>query len=206
MSPVVRRFRVTVREPLLGEVDEAARVASVPRELTTKGMYFAHFVSRLGPEEVSAIWPKLMLPPRHGKYQPFLDYPFADVLLWVHAVARKAHPRHALLEALRLLGRDTVKVFLASNAGRIVKTMNFGPRQALLRMPEMWKVTDPQNIVTASELEPGCVRFEVAGFYGWIDCGLIGTLEQVVLNHHVDPVIDVELHGAAQGRFEVSWK
>jgi hypothetical protein len=60
--------------------------------------------------------------------------------------------------------------------------MTLGPREALLRMPAMWKVTDPTHSVLASEPRPGEVHFEVRGFPGWLDCGLIGTLEQVVLS------------------------
>ncbi len=33
----------------------------------------------------------------------------------------------------------------------------------------------------------------------WIDCGLIGTIEQVALNHDAKPVIDVELTGPMDG-------
>ena len=202
-----RRFRVSPRVPLRGEVDEAARIAAVPAGLTTKGMYFAHFVARLDEAQIRAVWPKLVAPPRHGTYQPFFDYPFSDVLRWLHAVARKAHPSSSLLEALRLFGRDTVRVFLESNVGRVIKGIGVaGPRESLLRMPEMWKITDPNNTVSAVEPEPGAVRFDVDGFPGWIDCGLIGTLEQVVMNHAVEPTIDVQLDAATRGSFVVHWK
>jgi Protein of unknown function (DUF2378) len=126
--------------------------------------------------------------------------------LILHAVAHKAYPHCSLLEALRLLGRDTVKVFLASRAGRVVRSMTIGARESLLQMPAMWKVTDPQNEVLAYEPEAGAVRFEVSGFPGWIDCGLIGTLEQVVINHRVEPVIDVELLEPMRGNFVVRWQ
>jgi uncharacterized protein (TIGR02265 family) len=189
--------------PLTGQVDGAARVAAIPPESTTKGMYLADLMGRLDAGQVDQVWPTLQAPPRHGKYQPFLDYPFADALRWLHAVARHRHPNAPLLEGLRLLGRDTVKVFLASRAGQVVRSMTLGPREALLRMPAMWKVTDPMHTVTASESQPGAVHFEVHGFPGWIDCGLIGTLEQVVLSREVQPQIDVVLYGPEYGEFTV---
>jgi len=34
------------------------------------------------------------------------------------------------------MGRDTVKVFLASRAGQVVRSMTLGPREVLLRMLE----------------------------------------------------------------------
>lgn len=166
-------------------------------------MYLADLMGRLDAAQVAEVWPTLQAAPRHGKYQPFLDYPFADALRWLHAVARHRHPNAPLLEGLRLLGRDTVKVFLASRAGQVVRSMTLGPREALLRMPAMWKVTDPMHNVTASEPEPGAVHFEVHGFPGWIDCGLIGTLEQVVLSREVQPQIDVVLYGPEYGEFTV---
>ncbi len=188
---------------LRGQVDAAARVAAIRPGITTKGMYLADLMTRLEPRQVEQVWPTLQAAPRHGKYQPFLDYPFADALRWLHAVARHRHPNVPLLEGLRLLGRDTVKVFLASRAGQVVRSMTLGPREALLRMPAMWKVTDPIHTVVASEPHAGAVHFEVHGFPGWIDCGLIGTLEQVVLSRDVQPEIDVVLYGSEHGEFTV---
>jgi uncharacterized protein (TIGR02265 family) len=196
---------VVPNEPLKGVVDADARVRSVNASVTTKGMYFAELVAQLDEAQIAAVWPTLAQAPRHGKYQPFLDYPFADALRWLHAVAAHKYPRHSLLEGLRRLGRDTVLVFLSSRAGQVVKEMNLGPRDALLRMPAMWKVTDPSHSVTASEPEPGVVHFDVRGFPGWLDCGLIGTLEQVVISRGAEPEIQVDLAGPEQGAFSVRW-
>jgi uncharacterized protein (TIGR02265 family) len=188
---------------LVGNVDAEARVAAIPTAVTTKGMYLADLMSRLDERHVEEVWPKLQSAPRHRTYQPFLDYPFADALRWLHAVARSQYPNSALLEGLRRLGRDTVKVFLASRAGQVVRSMNLGPREALLRMPAMWKVTDPSAVVTAAERGPTEVHFEVRGFPGWIDCGLIGTLEQVVLSRDAEPEIEVALFSPTHGEFTV---
>ena len=149
---------------LVGSVDAEARVAAVRPAVTTKGMYLADLMARLEQHQVEEVWPTLLAPPRHHKYQPFLDYPFQDALRWLHAVARCQYPSVALLEGLRQLGRDTVKVFLASSAGKVVRSMNLGPRDALLRMPAMWKVTDPSHTVVATEhgssraTEQMCIR------------------------------------------------
>jgi uncharacterized protein (TIGR02265 family) len=197
------RFSVLPNVALVGSVDAEARVAAIRPAVTTKGMYLADLMARLGERQVEEVWPTLLTPPRHQKYQPFLDYPFQDALRWLHAVARHQYPSAALLEGLRRLGRDTVKVFLASSAGKVVRSMNLGPRDALLRMPAMWKVTDPSSRVVAIERGPREVHFEVHGFPGWIDCGLIGTLEQVVLSREAEPEIDVALFGPEHGEFTV---
>ncbi len=201
-----RRFRVVPEKPLVGDFDEEARVRAVPDSITTKGMYFDALMAQLGERDVQAVWSTLKKAPRHGKYQPFLDYPFADALRWLHAVGHKRYPSLPLLEALRRIGRDTVKVFLESKAGRVVKTMTVGPRESLLRMPKMWKATDPQNVISAVEPEPDTVRIDIEGFPGWLDCGVIGTLEQVVMNHHHAPELDVELLGLAKGNITVRWR
>lgn len=197
------RFRVQPDRPLVGSVDAEARVAAIRPSVTTKGMYLADLMSRLDARRIEEVWPKLQAAPRHRKYQQFLDYPFADALRWLHAVARQSYPNVSLLEGLRQLGRDTVKVFLASHAGQVVRSMNLGPRDALLRMPAMWKVTDPSHTVIALERSPTEVHFEVHGFPGWLDCGLIGTLEQVVLSRTTTPEIDVVLFGPEHGEFTV---
>jgi uncharacterized protein (TIGR02265 family) len=201
-----QRFRLLPGVALTGKVDAEARVAGVQPLITTKGMYLADLMARLETKHIDEVWPTLQAAPRHGKYQAFLDYPFADALRWLHAVARVKYPGHSLLEGLRRLGRDTVKVFIASQAGQVVRSMTLGPRDALLRMPAMWKVTDPNHTVVASERGPNEVLFEVRGFPGWIDCGLIGTLEQVVLSRGAEPEIDVVLYGPEFGEFAVRFR
>ena len=201
-----RFIRITPDLPLLGEVDEESRIASVPAGRTTKGMYFAELVARLPPGRVEHVWPLLREPPRHRTYQPFLDYPFADVLRWLHAVARHQHPRVSLLEGMRLLGRDTVKVFTRSPAGRVVSTVPRDVRETLLKMPELWTVTDPGHRVSAtSAAGESAVRFEIDGFEGWIDCGLIGTLEQIVLGHRLEPAVDLALLSERSAELVVRW-
>lgn len=153
-----QRFRVLPGAALTGKVDPEARLAAVQPSIMTKGMYLADLMARLETRVIDEVWPTLQAPPRHGKYQPFLDYPFADALRWLHAVARTKYAAHGLLEGLRRLGRDTVKVFVASQAGQVVRSMTTGPRDALLRMPKMWKVTDPSHSVLASEPRPGLDR------------------------------------------------
>lgn len=201
-----RRFTLLVHEPLVGEVDEGARLASVPETLMTKGMFLASLAARLSDAEARTVQARLLAPPSHEKYQSFHQYPFHDALLWLHAVARREHPRASLLEGLRRLGRDMVRVFLESKTGRVVKTMILGPRESLLHMPQMWKVTDPMNEVVSEAVEEQAVRFEIHGFPGWIDCGVLGTLEQVVLNTGCAPSLDVSLHGTTRATITVRWE
>ena len=72
-------------------------------------------------------------------------------------------------------------------------------------MPDMWKITDPESRVTAEAIEERAIRYEVNGFPAWIDCGLIGTLEQVVLHYRVEPTVEVDLRGPMDGSFIVRW-
>lgn len=203
--PPRARFVVTTDVVLDGPVDEDERVASVPQRFTTKGMYLADLMSRVEPAERERVFAGLAKPPRGGVYQPFLPYPFFDAILWLHAVAKQEYPEAPLLEAMRLLGRDTVRVFLQSQAGRVVKELMSGPLGSLLRMPDMWKITDPECKVTAEAIEPCAVRYEIEGFPAWIDCGVIGTLEQVVLHYGVEPTIEVDLRGPMLATLVVRW-
>jgi uncharacterized protein (TIGR02265 family) len=201
-----RRFSLVIHQPLVGEVDEEARLASISDTIMTKGMFLASLASRVPGAEARAVWSRLRAPPSHDKYQSFHEYPFHDAMLWLHAVARREHPRVSLLEGLRRLGRDMVRVFLESKAGRVVKTMILGPRESLLRMPQMWKVTDPTNEVVSDVVDEHAVRFEIHGFPAWIDCGVLGTLEQVVLNTACEPSLDVSLHGISRATVVVRWE
>jgi uncharacterized protein (TIGR02265 family) len=201
-----RCFVVHPDQPLVGTVNAEARIAAVRPDITTKGMYLANLSTQLPADRAEQVWSQLQSPPRHGKYQAFLDYPFADALRWLHAVAEVKYPRQTLLEALRRIGRDTVRVFLESRAGRIVQGMPMGPREALLRMPEMWKATDPCHTVIANPRGTNAIEFDVRGFPGWIDCGLIGTLEQVVIFRNATPSIEVALAGPERGTFLVRFE
>ncbi len=200
-----RHFVLAFDRPLVGELDEDARLASVPETLMTRGMFLADLVARVPEAQTRVLWSRLRAPPSHDKYQSFHEYPFRDALLWLHAVARKEFSRVPLLEGLRLLGRDMVRVFLESKAGRVVKTMIVGPRDTLLRMPQMWKLTDPMNEITSEAVEEHAVRLEINGFPGWIDCGALGTLEQVVKNAGCVPTIEVALYGTAKATVIVRW-
>lgn len=200
-----RRFRVSASVALTGDVDEDQRIARIPAHHTTKGMYLASLLERLDEAERRAVIPRLRAHPRHGTYQQFLDYPLADTVVLLHAVARKHYPGVSLLEALRHLGRGTVRVFLQTQTGRVVKSMITTPRDALLKLPQIWKKTDPQSTVVVDEQADGSMRFVVDGFPSWIDCGFIGTLEQVVMNHRCDPEIEVDLTASTRGTFVVRW-
>lgn len=202
-----RSIRITQDRPLVGDVDEDARVAAVPLGRTTKGMYFADLITRLPPDLVERTWREVREPPRHRVYQPFLAYPFADVLRWLHAVARHEHPHASLLEGLRLLGRDTVRVFARSSTGRVVVSMRRTVADSLLKMPEMWAVTDPGNDVSARAVpdDAHAVAFQLRGFEGWLDCGVIGTLEQIVIEHRRRPTIDLRLTSEWQAEMVVRW-
>jgi uncharacterized protein (TIGR02265 family) len=201
-----RRFSLSLHQPLAGDFDEPARLASIPETLMTKGMFLASLSARLSEAEARAVHARLLAPPSHGKYQSFLEYPFRDAMQWLHAAARKEHARVPMLEGLRRLGRDMVRVFLESKAGRVVKAMILGPHESLVRMPQMWKLTDPMNEVVSEAVDDQAVRFEVHGFPGWIDCGLLGTLEQVVLNTGCEPTLDVSLHGVSRATIVVRWE
>lgn len=203
-----RSFRLTAGEPLprtlASGVDVEARLSAIPPVFRTKGMYLAELVGQLRPSQVDAVWGRLVEPPRHGKYQSFLDYPLADCLRWMHAVASNHYPNKPPLEGLRHLGRDTVRVFLQSKPGKVVRALKRGPEETLLDMPKMWKATDPGTTAVATK-QADAVRLDVEGFPGWIDCGVIGTLEQVVLNFQCAPELDVQLHGPMKGTFTVRW-
>jgi hypothetical protein len=205
--PDTRYIRITPDRPLVGDMDIEARIASVPVHRTTKGMYFADLVARLPAEVVERTWAALRQPPRHRVYQPFLGYPFADVLRWLHAVAAHEHPRASPLEGLRLLGRDTVRVFTRSSTGRAVTSMPRTLRETLLKMPEIWAVTDPGNDVTARTMDgdASAIVFHLDGFEGWLDCGVIGTLEQVVMEHRATPSIDLSLEHEWRAKMIVRW-
>jgi hypothetical protein len=69
----------------------------------------------------------------------------------------------------------------------------------------MWKLTDPRNEVTSEPVGEHAVRLDIRGFPGWIDCGVLGTLEQVVRNTGCEPALDVTLHAAAHATIVASW-
>jgi hypothetical protein len=78
------------------------------------------------------------------------------------------------------------------------------PRDALLSLPAIWKATDPQSVVVAEQLEHRAIRLQVDGFPSWIDCGVLGTLEQIVMNA-CEPELDVTLASPMSAQIVVRW-
>jgi hypothetical protein len=96
---------------------------------------------------------------------------------------------------------------MSSSTGQMLSPLLTGPRHSLLKMPEMWARTDPGNVVSVEEADGRAVRFRVEGFHGWLDCGLLGTLEQVVVSHGRVPTIELTLDetGASRAEIVVRW-
>ncbi len=141
--PPPATIRITPGRALLGSVDEEARIASIPPTRLTKGIYFRTLLEKLPRERAARVWPTLLRPPRQQLYQPFLDYPFADAMRWLHAAAHAKHPSVSLLEGLRRLGRESVQVYRDTPAGQVMTSVPRSLREVLTSLPALYDVTNP---------------------------------------------------------------
>jgi uncharacterized protein (TIGR02265 family) len=208
LATATRRFQTKIDVPLTGTHDLEALAKRTDRKDVQKGMYMMALVDQLTAAQAAAVFPRLQAPPRHGQYQQYLEYPVFDLYLWMHAVAMVKYPGLPGQEALRLLGRRFVRVFVESRVGKVTlaaRTDGDTPRDALLRLPALSKITNPSLEMKVDGRGPREVHFDVKGFSGWLDSGLIGTFEEVVAIRDAVPTIDVELTGDDEAHYAVVW-
>ena len=198
----VERFRCSLSEPLLGDLDPAERAARMPPSYVVKGMFFRDLVDRLGPGGWESVAPTLRWPPQGGRYVAFKDYPQYDHLLITCEVARRRYSAHPLREGLRRLGRDDMRTFGESTLGGVMLSIARDPRTALHKVPTVYSKVAPGDwTIGASDIDGGvCIEF--TQFHGdW--CYQVGQLEGIVMHYGVTPEVTVESRGIESVRFEV---
>src|SRR4030081_3832549 len=134
------RMTVTPGEPLMNEIDPAARAAAMPERNTINGAFLARAPERRGG---GADWERLLpqpllAPPRGGRYVAFLDYPQRDYGRILNAAATKLFPRLPMSEAHRLYARGDFDTFAGTTAGRVVLSMISDPTTILLRLGDIF--------------------------------------------------------------------
>jgi len=198
------RRRVTRGTALAGAVDAEARFERFPSYFTAKGMFFARMVELGGEATWRAVEPRLSKRPALGRYLPFSDYPQEDFSRLAHAVAVHKEPRVEVLEAMRRLGRVDISTFAKSSLGSVVFALVAGDvRSALLKLPDMYRMSLKGGAVTAREDDAGVITLQFEDWYGWLDCYPVGQIEGLVAHYGRDCTIELELDSETSGAYRV---
>lgn len=162
-------------EPL----DVPERIRAVPAEASVKGMFieapiavaYARSGQRIGRKE----------------YIPFKDYPVAEHNQVLAACAAAGYPDVPIREGLRRLGRDALRTFLESLAGRVVFAAagrNFDA--ALGLVARSYGITGPIGSATVVARTPDAAIIELRRCYNFPDCYHVGVFE-AAMEHFREP-------------------
>ena len=160
-------------------LDVGERIRAVPPEATVKGMFIEAPVAvvqqrsgqRIGREE----------------YIPFKDYPVAEHNQVLAACAMAGYPDVPIREGLRRLGRDALRTFLDSLAGRVVFAAagrNFDA--ALGLVARSYGITGPVGSATVVERSPDDAIIQLRRCFNFPDCYHVGVFE-AAMEHFREP-------------------
>lgn len=205
MPAVGPRLRRITRDVMLtGTVDAEARFERFPSYYTAKGMFFARMVELGGEGVWRSVEGRLKKRPALGRYLPFSDYPQEDFSRLAHAVAVHKQPAVTVIEAMRRLGRVDISTFARSSLGSVVFALVAGSvESALLKLPDMYRMSLKGGEVAAERVEPGVVALRFEDFYGWLDCYPVGQIEGLVAHYGKDAEIELDLATETRGTYRI---
>ncbi|GAC1362092.1 MAG: hypothetical protein NVSMB47_14250 [Polyangiales bacterium] len=193
---------ITSVAPLSFVVDVEQRFAKFPPSFTLKGMFFSRLIG-LGARFADAVRPKLLAPPRAGRYLPFHDYPQVDYSRICHAVAVGLHPEVSIPEAMRLLARQDVATFAQSAIGRVSLALMGDLEHAILGMPSTYGAVMKGGTVAARRLGPDEFEMVFRDFYGWVDCYPFGNLEGMARRFNRTCLIEADVESAVNAVYRI---
>ncbi len=196
------RFLTIDDVALVGDLDLAATLATIPADFTTKGMFFTRYVAALG-AEWEALLPSLIEPAKHGQYYAFESYPLRDYVRVFDRVARARFPGSPR-EAFRLLARGEVEVFAESTLGKVTFSLLRDPGGALLRFPDIFKVVARASDCRAVRLGERRVAVTYPRYHGSIEVGL-GLVEGLVQTFDEHPRVEVTVAHDRRVVYDVAW-
>lgn len=202
---MLRTFRVDFDTPLTVSFDPEERCALVPRDHVVKGIFFIPKMELLG-EDFAKVVPRLLAPPRLGRYLPFGDYPAVDCARVCFAAAAKAFPDLPIAEASRRLGRRDTLAFCASPRGIEMLGFPDSVESALLHVPSVYMALHQGVACSARKRSNGALRLEFSGFWATLDNMHIGMIEAIVMHFGGRPTIELKFLAIEHATFDVRWE
>jgi uncharacterized protein (TIGR02265 family) len=197
---------VTTDRPLRVQFDIEPRLAAIPRDNWVKGTFFTGLVHTLG-SDFARHEPKLLAPPRLGRYLPFNNYPGVDYSRLLVEAARRRFASVPIGEGLRRLQREAVRAFVESASGRVTMAFVSSFETALLQYPKVQQIILGLDVLAVKQLGPREVVYEFDGYHGWIDCAEIGVVEGIAGYFGADVSIDIDVDPRQywKGSYRITW-
>ena len=194
----MERLVIAHDQPLEGDLDEEQNIEALPEWYSVKGMFLTPFAEALGSDGWAEVEPKLVMPPKRGKYIAFKDYPQRDHFRLAAALARRQHPGASLREAMRRVSRSDFEIFGKSVIGRVMMTIAGSAQSTLGALPEAYRrVVKGQKIVTTPLTETR-VRVDVHDDPAGWEYNL-GQVEGIVL--HFEPRCTTTVEVVSDSRY-----
>lgn len=160
------------------DVDLEHAIKRLPPNATVKGMFVTNVVSQApdGARGREAIYARAGTSTH--KYVPFRDYPYADLIRVLGAVAEVKYPDLSLGQGVRELGKGFYEAFAGSMAGRVM----FGllGRDAERIMPlgyRGWQVCLNFGDIQSEKLGDRHVRYHFKHFPGMVETLDVGVVQ-----------------------------
>jgi uncharacterized protein (TIGR02265 family) len=184
-------------------VDVDAHVGRLAEGATCKGMFFLELLKLAAPSRSSAeIAAEAGVDDR--RYVPFRDYPMADHLRLMAAVATLVHPRLPLGEGLRRIGWTVFDTVLASQIGRTIFGIFGSDADALLiNLPKAFKILFNFGEIRADKVGPRAFVFTLRDFPAFVETFVVGVLQGVVRFSKERAKIRVSLSDLGHARLEL---
>ena len=199
---MTERFVTVSDVPLQGDIELDATLANIPKDFTTKGMFFTRYVAALG-AEWEELLPSLTKPAKHGRYHAFESYPLRDYVRVFDRVARARFPG-STREAFRLLARGEVEVFADSTLGKVTFALLRDPGAALLRFPDLFRMVTRASAVSSRRIAERRVLVTYPRYHGASEQAL-GLVEGLVQSFDEEPRVDVTIEPERRVVFDVAW-
>jgi uncharacterized protein (TIGR02265 family) len=191
---------------LVHDVDVARYARACPAGSVTQGVYFQYLRSAVeaecGKDE------RLYAGLSRRDWTAFRRYSLRDFMCLAVNAAQLAHPKEALSEGLRRLGRLAYPSLAATMAGRVV-LYAFGERleNVVKALPKAYAISVPGTVVETYELGPTHYRITMKNVYNFVDTYHLGVLEGAVLAMGFQPRITVTVgERLCDAEFQGGWE
>lgn len=176
-----------------------ARLAAVPAEQKTKGIFFAAAVAEVKRRRCND-------PLVKRRYTTFRGYPTRDFMELLVLAAEAAYPKEPVREGLRNLGRAAFKSAIDSTLGRVYMAV------AKTSWPEfLQKLGEAYGGFTegdgaTEEIGDASAVIRIRKAWAFPDCYHVGILEEAMQTFRIEGQVTVYLRSFADADLRVVWK
>ena len=177
-------------------LDVAARIAEVPAQNTTKGMFFEQLARAARPYGLGG----------DARYVTFRDYPLRDFMRLMADYGSARYPALPPREALRRVGWEAFPTLMSSVAGRVIFAFAGREVRSALRLaPDAYKHSLSHCSVRSRLNGARQAVLEYRDVWNFPDCYQVGAIEGGCRAFGAEPTVRVCARGSASVDMLIRW-